>query len=519
VTAVSTEAPARRALPRLFGRSVASNYASSVVSLLLALFVTPVLVRGLGKDAYGTWSLVTSSVLYYSLLQFGLARAAVKFIAESKAAGDLASARRTVSTSFLSLSPAALLLIAASPGIAFLFPVLFHVPEGQRTAAMILVVLSTIDFAAGIPSDTFGAALVGLQRFDLLSATATGTAVAQVISWVVIIALGGGLVPIGIATITFSLASNVVRYALVRRLLHGAPIRRSTFDRGLIKPLVSMSGWIALGDLVELVTLRLDPVVVAFVAGVPAVGVYAVGQKLSAFVERFTGPALSMFFPHASELSATDDAGEIRATFLAGTRLALALTAPLALVISVLAAPTIHVWVGSGFGDAAAVATFFSLTSLVIAFPRVGIYILRGLGNVRFAAQIGVAEAAVNLVASILLGRAMGIAGVALGTLIGVVCNHLFVLLPYVCKRLGVPLWRLLLEIGRAHLPPAVLALVLGLELRGFAYDGIVQLMLAAIAVGATYLGVFAVTGVTPGERRRVRRVVARAVPALGAGG
>jgi len=205
VTAVSPEAPARRALPRLFGRSVASNYASSVVSLLLALFVTPVLVRGLGKDAYGTWSLVTSSVLYYSLLQFGLARAAVKFIAETKATGDLESARRTVSTSFLSLSPAALLLIAASPGIAFLFPVLFHVPEGQRTAAMILVVLSTIDFAAGIPSDTFGAALVGLQRFDLLSATATGTAVAQVISWVVIIALGGGLVPIGIATITFSL--------------------------------------------------------------------------------------------------------------------------------------------------------------------------------------------------------------------------------------------------------------------------------------------------------------------------
>lgn len=516
---MSAQETPRRALPRLFGRSVASNYASSVVSLALALFVTPVLVRGLGKDAYGTWSLVTSSVLYYSLLQFGLARAAVKFVAESRATDDLDAARRTVSTSFLALSPAALLLVVASPGLAFLFPMVFHVPEGQRTAAMILVVLSTIDFAAGIPSDTFGAALVGLQRFDLLSATATGTAVAQVLSWAVIIALGGGLVPIGIATITFSLASNVVRYALVRRLLHGVHIGRRTFDRALIRPLVSMSGWIALGDLVELVTLRLDPMVVALVAGVPAVGVYAVGQKLAAFVERFTGPALSMFFPHASELSASDDKQEIRATFLAGTRLALALTAPLALVISVLAAPTVHVWVGAGFGDAAGVATCFSLTSLVIAFPRVGIYILRGLGNVRFAAQIGVAEAAVNLTASILLGRAMGIVGVALGTLIGVVCNHLLVLLPYVCRRLGVPLWRLLLEIGRAHLLPAALSLTLGLELQGFADDGVAQLGLAAIAVGGTYLAVFAVTGISTGERRRLRRVVARAVPALGVGG
>ncbi|HVV52165.1 MAG TPA: oligosaccharide flippase family protein [Polyangia bacterium] len=497
-------------LPARFLRSATANYLNSLAALLMALFATPILVRGLGKEAYGTWTLVTSSVLYYSLLQFGLGRATVKFLASAQAVGDLDRARRVISTSFLSLSVPALALIAASPGIAFLFPEIFHLPEGYRTAAMVLVVLSTIDFAIGMPSDTFGGALVGLQRFDLLNATATGTALAQVVSWIVIIALGGGLVPLGIATLTFSVTSNFVRYAMVRRLLGGVHIGRSTFERPLVRPMLAMSSWIAVSDLVEIVTLRLDPVIVALVGGIPQVAVYSVGQKLSAFVERFTGPALAMFFPHAAALSAFDDHEEIRRTLLAGTRLALALTLPLTLVVSVLASPAIRLWVGSGFGDAAMVTVFLALTSLVVSVPRVGIYVLRGMGDVSFIAKIGLVEAAINLGASVALGHAMGIKGVALGTLIGVVVNHLGIMLTYVCRRLGVGVAALVATILRAHLLPVAASLAVGLALQSFARGGVPQLGAAGLAVVGLYAGLFAFTGLSSDERRRLRQLGAQ---------
>jgi O-antigen/teichoic acid export membrane protein len=504
------------ALPQRFLRSAASNYASSFASLILAFFVTPLLVRGLGKDAYGTWTLVTSSVLYYSVLQFGLARAAVKFVAEANAVGDLGAVRRTISTSFLALSAPAILLIAASPGIAYLFPRIFHIPDGYRTAAEVLVVLSTIDFAVGIPCDTFGATLVGLQRFDFLAAASTGTAVAQALSWVVILAFGGGLVPIGAATVSFSLISNVVRYSMIKRLLGGSPLGLHSFERRLIRPLVSMSSWIALGEFVEIIVLRLDPVVVALIANVPQVGVYGVGQKLAGFVESFAGPAMAMFFPYASHLSASGDEDEIRRTLMAGTRLSLGLAAPLAIVISVLATPAVHDWVGSGFGGAGMVVVYLALTQLVFAFPRVGINILRGLGDVGFVARVSVFEGAINLGASIFLGRRIGIQGVALGTLVGVVVNHFFVLLPYVCRKLGVSLWALVATILRAHLPPAGLTVAVGFALRSFAAGGIPQLFAAGAATGLTYLGTFALTGLSRSERRTIRELVAARLPGRG---
>lgn len=483
---------------------------NSFVAMVLAIVVTPILVRGLGKEAYGTWTLVTSSVLYYSILQFGLARAAVKFVAEAHAAGDLPRARRTISTSFIALSGPASLLIVLSPGLALLFTAIFDLPDAYKHAAMLLVVLSTVDFAIGMPCDSFGAALVGLQRYDLLNATATAVALLQATSWAIIVAFDGGLIALGVATITFSLAGNLARYLMVRKLLREIPIRPSTFDRRLVRPLLSMSSWIALSEAVEIITIRIDPLVVALVSGIEAVAVYTVGQKLSAFVERLTGPALAMFFPHAAALSASGDHDAIRRTLFLGTRLAMGLTIPLAVVISVLATPALDAWVGSGFDGAALVVVFLSLTTLVVSVPRVGIYILRGLGDVSFVAKIGVVEALVNITASVVLGRMMGIEGVALGTLIGVTINHLFVLLPYVCRQLRVSLWALMLTIVRAHLLPSVLGLAVGFALRDFAFDGILQLAVAGAAVLGVYLVTFALTGVSAAERRDLRTTVAR---------
>ena len=75
-------------LPTAFRRNALANYANSLVALVLALVVTPLLVRGLGKEAYGTWVLVSTSVVYLNLLQFGFGQATTKYVAEGLAVDD-----------------------------------------------------------------------------------------------------------------------------------------------------------------------------------------------------------------------------------------------------------------------------------------------------------------------------------------------------------------------------------------------------------------------------------------------
>ena len=489
-------------LPTRFRRNALANYANAFVTLALALLVTPILVRGLGKEAYGTWVLVTSLVLYFDLLKFGFSKAAIKYVAEGNAMGDIERVRRTIATSCAALSLPGLALLLAAPGLAFLFPALFHVSADLKLAAMILVALSVADLAVAIPADTFGSALSGFQRFELLNATLTATAVAQAVAWTVILALGGGLIAIGVAGVSLSVASQVARYAMVRGLCGGPPLRRRYVDRSLLKPLMSMSGWIALTDFAEVVIGGLDPIVVGLISGVPQAGVYAVGSKLAALTSRFTTPLLTMFFPHASELSASGRKESIRGTLIAGTRIAIGVATPLTIVLGVLARPAIRVWVGPQFDEAALVVIYLSTTALVYAVAQTGVLVLRGMGDVKFPARINLFEAVLNLSLSVILCKTIGISGVALGTLIAAVITQLIILLPYICRRTGLKLYSLIGLLARQFLIPAALALGVGFVLLRMGLDNLALVTLAGAAIVATYVAVAFFTALSAAERR-----------------
>jgi glycosyltransferase involved in cell wall biosynthesis/O-antigen/teichoic acid export membrane protein len=496
-------------LPTRFRRNALANYFYTFVLLALALVVTPILFRGLGKNAYGTWVLVTSSVFYFDLLKFGFSRAAIKYVAESSARGDLDRVRRVIATSCAALALPGLLLLIAAPGLALLFPhifdsALYRAHPDLKTAAVILVFLSVADMALAIPFDTFGSALMGFQRYDLLNATLAGTALAQASAWTVIIALGGGLVAIGVATITLSFVSQLVRYAMVRRLTGGFPLRRSNVDRSLVRPLMSMSSWIAVTDFSEMVINRIDPLVVGLVAGVPQAGIYAVGQKLASLAGRFTVPAVSMFFPHASELSAANDKRALREALLLGTRISLVIATPLTIVLGVLAKPAIVAWVGPSSANAADVVVFLSAAYLVVAVTQTGVFVLRGMGDVKMPARINLLEAGLNLGLSVTLGLWIGYKGVALGTFLAAVVTQLAILLPYICRQTETKLHWLLLQILRAHALPVAVSLSAGLALRSRGLSGLGPVVLAGAAIVGLYFLAAWMTSLTSDERRFV---------------
>jgi O-antigen/teichoic acid export membrane protein len=502
-------------LPTRFRRNAITNYLNQFVMAALAVVVTPILVRGLGKDAFGVWALASASVVFFDLLKFGFGRAAIKYVAESQARNDAVRTRKVIATSCAALSVPGLALLAASPGLAILFGMLVEHRLGTPnpdlvSAAKIFVLISIIDLAVAIPSDIFGASLMGFQRYDLLNLTLAATAIAQAAAWAVILAMGGGLVAIGVATLTFSLSSQFARYLMVRHLAGGAPLRRSYVDRQLVKPLMSMSGWIAVTDVADFVISRIDTLVVGIIIGIPQAGVYAVGQKLSAFTQRFTSPVAALFFPHASELAAKGDREGLRKTLLAGTRIGVSIAMPLVLVLAVLAGPALDVWVGSGYQKAALVVVFLSASTLVATFSRTVIYVLRGLGDVKVPALITALEAVMNLGLSVGLCLTIGFQGVALGTLIATVIAHFGFILPYGCRRAETSLANLLYVVIRGNAVPIVATVGLGVLLRLWGVSGIIGVMAAGTAMMVLYAVLLFFTGLSGGERRHLLDAIRR---------
>jgi O-antigen/teichoic acid export membrane protein len=502
-----------RSLPERFRRNVLSNYANSATRAVLVLVMTPVLLNGLGTEAFGVWTLVGAFSFYLRLLDLGFSRTAQKTIAEYAARKDPRGMREAISTLFwlLVLPGIAALLIGAA--IALLFPDLFDVTGELSTESQILILIVTLELAISVPTDTFTGSLIGLQRFDLVNLTFILTAIAQNVGWVVVLATGGGLVELGIVSITFGVVGQFARYLYVRRLIHGASISPELFNRRLIRPYAAQSLWFSVTWVGEIVRTRVDVLVVGLVVGVSGAGIYGVAQKLTWAVIEVVEPVTRVFFPHSASLAPGESRATLQESLLAATRITLGIALPLCVTFSALATQILDAWVGSGFDEAAVVIIYLcSAIALATAF-RTGLWMVQGAGQVSGPAIVIVSEALLNLGLSVWLGSEHGIAGVALGTLIATAATTV-VAVPLVCRYFELGTGRFVYEVLRAHLPPIAVALAVAWLVTRFPLSGLLAVAGAMIAVAGTYLVVFAATGLTRTERHELLARLRAARPA-----
>ncbi len=500
-------------MPERFGRNTLSSFALSIVTIAIALIVTPVLTKHLGHEEYGIWVLVVSIVGYLELLELGLAGATVTFIGRQHAAGDDKALEQTINTSFFTLAVLGLAALILAVAIAIVLPSLVHVSPGLVTTTRVLVILLGIDIAASIPMDTFGGGLVALHRFELLNATLITVIIARAVAWVVILATGGGLLALGIVTVALGLLGQIARLVLFKRLVPQLSVHPRHVDRGVLRMMARPASWFALGGFVENFRDYARILILGIVRNIATAGVFAVGENLSLLGSKVQGPATQQFFPHAARLTGRQDRDGLRESVTTGCRIATITTIPFCLVVAVLARPAIIAWVGTSYVAAAPAATLlacaFALDSIA-AIPR---QMLSGTGEQRIPALVSVVAAVVEISLVAGLGSAYGITGVGVATLIAVIVVELGTL-PLLCGRLGVPASRVFGSVARSHVLPVLVAGALGVYLSVGPVShyvdshGRLEGLVAVVAAGAVllvvYAVVFAATGLDRGERSRL---------------
>jgi O-antigen/teichoic acid export membrane protein len=506
-------------MPESFGRNTLSSFALSIVTMVVALVVTPILTRHLGPEGYGIWVLVVSVIAYLELLELGLAGATVTFMGRQYAAQDLKALERTVNTTFFTLAALGLGALVIAIGIAVVLPTLVHVSPGLVSTTRALVILLGIDMAASIPMDTFGGGLVSLHRFELLNATLIAVTIARAVAWVVVLSTGGGLLGLGIVTVVLGLLGQGARYVLFRRLVPEVSVHPRHFDREVLRALAQPASWFAVSGFVNNFRDYARILVLGLVRNIATAGIFAVGETLSLLGAKAQGPVTQQFFPHAATLMGHNNRDRLRESVITGTRIATATTIPFCLVVAVLARPALLAWVGRSYVGAAPAATLLACAFALDSIATIPRQVLSGTGEQRTPALIAIAAAVVEVSLVAGLGYAYGITGVGVATLLAVILIELGTV-PLVCRRLDVSAPSLFGSVARAHVPPVLLVGALGVFLsRGpviHYVDGHGRLAgLAAVVVAGAlllvvYCGIYAVTGLQRDERARIRARVHR---------
>jgi len=498
---------AESSLPHRFGANVFSNYMALAVTAVSAIVVTPLLLHHLGRPAYGVWVLSSTVVAYLELFELGFGGATTKLVAEDAHVRP-DQAVRMINTTFFVLVPMGLIALGTGIGIAFVFPSIVHVSPVLHDQVIICVAVLAVGLAVSIPGDTFGGALMGHQRFDLLSLSNAAMGIALSAASILIVVLGGGIVPLAVAWTSISVSFQLVRWAMLRHIIPRARIRPRLVDRLRLRAAANISGWFLLSAVLQATLAACDVVIVGIVLGIRPAAVYAVGARLAKAANQSLDSLAVVFFPYASATVRNRDPGGLKEIVVDSVRVTLLVGALIALLLMVLAGPGIRAWVGPGYDTSAHVLVILAIAVGLASPVRSLGQVLQGSGNLKVVCAVSGAEVVTNFTLSVTLAHVIGPVGVAVGTLGGVLLVRLPGILVIGTRAVGVRISSIVRGAIVPHIIPAAACaavLLAGRTLTGYSFGGAV---VNGLAGTVTYIGLYLALGATPGERRRAAGVV-----------
>lgn len=428
--------------------------------LVVAFFLSPVLVHGLGDTRYGVWSLVESILAYLVLLDLGVAASVVRYVARFEAKGDIDRVNRIVSTSLSIFGVAGALGLALAAVIAYAVLPRFDMPAELAGEARGLLLLLGVNLGIGLPLSVFPAVLDGLGRYVVPVSIRTTGLIVRSAALVVVVRSGGGLVPLGsaitICTVLENLAMAGAAWAYLPRLRFGMRL----VDRETFRTIRGYTADAALAMLAGRISFQTDAIVIGWFLAPEFITFFAIAGRLVEYAKGALRSVTATLTPAFSVLEAHGDAGAIRRMFLQATRYALWLVLPVEVGLLVLGRPFLARWMGPEYVARSYPVLVILAVPLGLAMSQsVTSRVLYGTSRVRWYARAVMAEAVANLVLSVALVRGWGIEGVALGTAVpNVLLNVLLVV--YICRLLGV---RVRDYLRASFLAPATTAAALAL--------------------------------------------------------
>lgn len=449
--------------------------------LLTNLALTPYIIRHLGLDRFGVWSLILVFLATLTVLDGGVGASLARFHAYHGAHGDREGTGRLVTGSlavFVALGvlvTGLCLLLAPTITSAVNVP---HRLEGE--AEQLLLVLGPL-LTLALASNSAIALLQANARFRTLAGVSGGSCLAYAIAVIVLIKEGRDLPLLALLTAGRYLLMTVgglcagARHIRIRRPL--LPPRAERRDFGGYAARMQLSGFTVF------LNGEIDALVIAALLPVRYVGIYAVGYQAATALRSlplYAFPPILTRMTHVYALRGL--AGAVREFHVLQSRwLPAVLT--YGVVTTVAVGLAVQVWLGTGLALGGAVAAvLLAGYSVQVALTGVRTCFVRAIGRPGYETRYSWCATAVNLVLTVPLTLMFGVVGVVLATAVGIMAGSLYFVL--LCRRVAGLRER---RLPRSWLPATVLATLIAgvgdLLILRLGWHGALPLLLAGVPV------------------------------------
>lgn len=440
----------------------ALNYVIIALNTLLGLCYTPYMLRMLGQNEYGLYSLVASVIAYLTLLDFGFGSTVVRYTAKYRASGDKDKQYSLFGLFLVMYSIIGIVAFISGLVLYFNIDILFDktmTVEDIKTAR-IMILLLLVNLAVTFPMSVFGAIITAYENFIFQKAVIIGRTVLSTGVIVLLLSVGYKAIAMVVVQTVFNILLLTANYLYCRRRL-SIKLKFDRFKWSFVRELLSFSVWVFLGDMMFKFYYNTGQFVLGVTSGTTAISIFALGITLMQMYIMFSGGISSVLLPKLTAMvtkNASDH--EIADIFVRVGRIQFYI---LALILSgfiVFGKVFINLWAGPGYEEVYAICLILFFSTLIPLIQNTAITILQARNQQKYRSIMLLAVGALSLLLQVILSekyQAIGCAyAVGIANLIGqgIVLNY------YYHKYQHLEIVRFWKEIGKMMVAPFILTCV-----------------------------------------------------------
>lgn len=398
-----------------------SSYARDIVDTITFLVLIPFIIKTLGSDSFGLWSLIWSFLALFELADLGFGASVVKYVADARGREDITRQKKIVCTLFwIYVMLGGLVMLGVMASILF-FDWIFQIPSDQALAARSVLIILGARSALYLPMGMFRGVLAGHQKMKIDNWYKILGNLLYFASVLILLSRIPDLRVLAALNLITGVLPLLAMVAYVKRTAPEISVHPRYFDRTLVPEVSSFSMYFSFIQIAGLIATRADALIIKLFLPLQFVAIYSIGMRLAENASHFCSHLTRVLSPVVAELHGAAEQANVRAVWYRGTKITAAFATPLLLGLALLAPPLIEAWTGPDFKTAVPVCRWLTAAAMVNVFHGGTVNILSMGGHQRFLAFAMMGGQALNLLLSFLLIHSYGIEGVAMATFLSYV--------------------------------------------------------------------------------------------------
>ena len=433
------------------------SYINLGISCIIPFLYTPIMLRMLGQDEYGLYSLAHSVISYLTLLSFGFGSTIIRYISKYRAEENKDAVEKTFGFFLAIYVFLGVVVFIVGLIISNYVEPIFHRTESEINKVHILIIIMSFNTMLSFPISVFSSIITSYERYvyrkliDMIS-----TVAAPIFNLVALY--------MGFASVGMCMASTVLQFLMLPlnviycfKVLKIKP-KFKRIPIVLIKEMLGFSFYVFIATIVDLLFWSTDKIILGILASSSAVAIYNVGGTFNNTVISLSTSISGVLTPKITGM-VVKEASKVQLTelFVRVGRLQYFVIALIISGFTVFGQAFIRLWAGSEYVDAYWIAVLTMFPLCIPLIQNTGLSIVVAQNKHKFRSLTYLIIAIINVISTYLIVPYLGGIGAALCSCITYLVGQGLIMNIYYYKVTGIDIPLFWKNIGKMSIIPGIM--------------------------------------------------------------